>query len=451
VERGKTLTVDLVLHNAKVYTSMGIVEAGVAINEGKIFRVAKEPNLPLASAESNLKGYLLLPGLIDSHVHLRDQQLAYKEDFSSGTAAAAAGGVTLTIDMPNNKPVTMDVKSLRERMNLAKNRSVINVAFYSAFPENLEEIHSILREGAVAFKLFLSQMIGGLDIEDDDALLQAFNEVRKRKVPIAVHAEDKGMIERMGEKMQRLGRKDLEAYLEVHSPEAERRAVQRAIQLVKKSGVHIHFCHVSSAVGLETILTAKDMGLPVTCEVTPHHLLLTSEHLKSYGIMALMDPPLRTKEDVEALWSALKHGFIDSLASDHAPHTVEEKESGSVWDARPGIPGLETMLPLLLTQVNEARLTISDLVRATSEMPAKILHLRDRGSVIEGCCADLVVVDMRREYEIDSSKFYSKARFSPFDGWRVKGKPVKTFVNGQLVMDEGEIVAKPGTGQIVRW
>ena len=445
------MTVDLVLRNAKVYTSGGIVEAGVAIEEGRIFKVTKEPNLPQASAESDLKGHLLLPGLIDLHVHLRDQQLAYKEDFSSGTAAAAAGGVTLTIDMPNNKPVTMDVKSLRERMNLAKTRSVVNVAFYSAFPENLEEISPILREGAVAFKLFLSQRIGGLDIEDDDELLQAFNEVKKRKVPIAVHAEDKATLEKMRKEMQRAGRKDVEAYLEVHSPKAERRAAQRIIQLVKKSGVHIHFCHVSSAAGLETILTAKNMGLPVTCEVTPHHLLLSSEHLKRSGMIALTDPPLRTKEDIEALWRALKRGFIDALASDHAPHAMEEKKNGSVWDTKPGIAGLETTLPLLLTQVNEARLTISDLVRATSEMPAKIFHLRGRGSVGEGYCADLVVVDMRREYEIDSSRFYSKARFSPFDGWRVKGKPVKTFVNGQLVMDEGEIVAKPGTGQIVRW
>jgi dihydroorotase len=445
------LTVDLVLRNAKVYTSRGIVEAGVAIDEGRIFRVAKEPNLPQASAESDLKGRLLLPGLIDPHVHLRDQQLAYKEDFSSGTAAAAAGGVTLTIDMPNNRPVTMDVKSLRERMNLAKTRSVVNVAFYSAFPENPEEIRSIVREGAVAFKLFLSQGIGGLDIEDDDALLHAFDEVKKRKVPLAVHAEDKGTLEKMRKEMQRAGRKDVEAYLEVHSPEAERRAVQRIIQLVKKSGAHVHFCHVSSAAGLETILTAKNMGLPVTCEVTPHHLLLTSEHLKRRGMVALTDPPLRTKGDTEALWRALKQGFIDALASDHAPHTMEEKESESVWATKPGIPGLETTLPLLLTQVNGGRLTISDLVRATSEMPAKIFHLRGRGSVGEGCCADLVVVDMRREYEIDPSRFYSKAKFSPFDGWRVKGKPVKTFVNGRLVMDEGEVVAKPGTGQIVRW
>ncbi len=444
------MTVDLILKNTKVYTNKGIVEAGLAIDNGRIFRIAKRPHLPQASSESDLKGYLLLPGMIDSHVHLRDQQLDYKEDFLSGTAAAAAGGVTLALDMPTNKPVTMDVKSLRDRMNLAKTRSYVNVAFYSAFPEKLEEIPFIVREGALAFKLFLSQRIGGLDIEDDESLLRAFNEVKEMKVPIAVHAEDKKTLEKIKKEMQQAGREDVEAYVNVHSPEAENKAVERVIQLVKKSQVQIHFCHLASVEGLDTILTAKNMGLPITCEVTPHHLLLSVETLKRYGMMAIMDPPLRAKEDAKKLWKALKSGFIDILASDHAPHTREEKETPSVWETRPGIPGLETTLPLLLTQVNKNRLTIANLVRATSEMPAKIFQLKDRGSVVEGYFADFVVVDTHREYRIDSTKFYSKARFSPFDGWKVKGKPIKTFVNGELVMDEGEIVGKPGTGHIVR-
>ncbi len=143
--------------------------------------------------------------------------------------------------------------------------------------------------------------------------------------------------------------------------------------------------------------------------------------------------------------------MIDAVASDHAPHMVEEKEAESVWEVKPGIPGLETMLPLLLTQVNEGRLTLPNLINVTSKRPAEIFHLRDRGSLAEGCYADLVVVDMKRKHRIDSSKFYSKAKYSPFDGWKVKGIPTKTFVNGKLVMDDGEIVAKPGTVQIIRW
>ena len=449
----KALLVDLLLKNAKIYTSKGIVKAGLAIEGGHIFKVAKETNLPKASAKLDLKENLVLPGLIDSHVHLRDQQLAYKEDFLSGTAAAAAGGVTLALDMPNNKPVTMSLESLRERMRLAETRAVVNVAFFSAFPKYLGEIRSIVEEGAVGFKLYMSQRIGGLDIYDDEMLLHGFNETGKLKVPVAVHAEDAEMLENARRKMEGAGRRDVDAFLEVHSTDAETNAIRRVTRLIEKSGVrvHVHFCHVSSAAGLNAVLNAKNAGLPVTCEVTPHHLLLSSEDLQRYGILVLTNPPLRTRENVKALRSALKQGLIDAVASDHAPHTVEEKNVESVWDVKPGIPGLETMLPLLLTQVNAGHLTISDLIRATSEKPAEIFNLKDKGSVEEGYRADLVVVDIDQEYKIDASKFHSKVKYSPFDGWRVKGKPVKTFVSGRLVMDEGEIVAKPGTGQIVRW
>ncbi|TET20146.1 dihydroorotase [Candidatus Bathyarchaeota archaeon] len=448
---GKRLPVDLVLSNAKVYTRRGIVEAGLAIDNGRIFRIAKETNLPQASTKLDLQGCIVLPGLIDMHVHLRDQQLAYKEDFFTGTSAAAAGGVTLTVDMPNNKPVTMSSKSLRERMKLAEKRITVNVAFYSAFPATLGEISSIVEEGAVGFKLFLSQGIGGLDIEDNDVLLRAFNKAGEMNVPVAVHAEDKEILENIKNKMKQAERNDMNAYLEVHPPNAEMKAIQRIIQLVKESEVRVHFCHISSAAGLNAFLAAKKMGISVTCEVTPHHLFLSHEHLKRCRTTALVHPPLRTKRDVKALWNALTRGLIDTIASDHAPHTIEEKEAKSIWDVKPGIPGLETMLPLLLTQVNEGTLALSDLVKMTSEKPAEIFSLKDRGSLDEGCLADLVVVDVHRKHKIDSSRFLSKAKYSPFDGWKVKGKPIKTFVNGQLVMDEGEIVAKPGTGQIVLW
>ncbi len=446
----QNLLADLVLYNAKIYTSEGMIEAGVAVDDGRILKIAKKTNLPQASTRLNIKGQTVLPGLIDPHVHLRDQQLAYKETFFSGTAAAAAGGVTLTIDMPNNKPVTMSTKSLKERMKLAETRTVVNVAFHSAFPENLEEMSQIVEQGAVAFKLYLSQKIGGLDIEDDEAVMRAFSRAGEMKVPVAVHAEDRETLENVKREMLQAGRGDLEAYLKVHSPEAELKAIQRTIKLAKKTSTHIHFCHVSSAEGLKAILTEKNRGFPITCEAMPHHLLLSSKHLKRWKTVTLTDPPLRTEEDVKALWTAFKQGLIDVLASDHAPHTIEEKESEFVWNVKPGIPGLETMLPLLLTQVNEGRLTLASLIRASSTKPAEIFHIKDRGSLAEGFYADFVVVDMKQKYRIDSSNFHSKAKYSPFDGWMVKGKPIKTFVNGHLVMDDGEIIAKPGTGQIIR-
>lgn len=444
------MPVDFALLNSKVYVNGEIVKAGIAIDDGKIFRIAKEPNLPKASKKSDLKGFLVLPGQIDCHVHLRDQQLAYKEDFFTGTSAAAAGGITLVLDMPNNRPVTMDTQSLRKRMKLAEKRAMVNIGFYSAFPEDPKEISAIVKEGAVAFKIFLSQKIGGVNIDDDTALLQVFKIAERSGIPVAVHAEDREMLESTLKEMQQDRCNDVNAYVKVHSPESGVKAIERVARIIEKSFSYVHFCHISSAAELHALTKAREKGLPITCEVTPHNLLLTFNHLKRYGNLALTNPPLRTKKDVKALWNAFQQGFIDIVASDHAPHTIEEKKVESVWDAKSGIPGLETMLPLMLTQVNKGQLKIADLVRVTSEKPAQIFHLKDRGSISEGNWADLTVVDLNQEYKIDSSKFYSKAKYSPFDGYKVKGKPIKTFVNGQLVFDEGDIVAKPGIGRVIR-
>jgi dihydroorotase len=444
------LPVDAVLYNTKIYIQGNLVEAGLAIDNGKIVKIAKETNLPPASTKMNLKGQLILPGLIDCHVHLRDQQLAYKEDFVTGTAAAAAGGVTSVIDMPNNKPVTLDSFSLKERMKLAEKRVLVNVAFNSAFPKNVDEISAIVKAGAVGFKVYLSNRIGAIDVDDDKLLFAAFKAANENGVPVSVHAEDKTILEDHRREMETTGQSDTAAYVKSHPPEAEAQSIQRVIRLVKRSGIRVHFCHISSALGLDAVLLAKKAGLPVTCEVTPHNLLFSAAQYKRFGFSALTDPPFRTLEDAAALWDAIKCGYIDVIASDHAPHALEEKNVNSVWEAKPGIPGLETTLSLLLTWVNDCRLSLQELVRLICEEPAKIFNLSERGFLGEGNWADIVVVDMKREYEIDSSVFFSKAKYSPFDGMRVKGKPIKTFVNGKLVMDEGQLLGKFGTGHILR-
>lgn len=443
------MTIDSVLYNTKIQINGDLIEAGIAIDDGKIVKIAKMLNLPTSSTKTDLKGHVTLPGLIDSHVHLRDQQLTYKEDFTTGTAAAAAGGVTSVIDMPNNKPVTNSSETLKERMKLSKRSVLVNVAFNSALPEKLEELSEIVEAGAIGFKVYLSNRIGGVDIDDDDSLFRAFKMAAENNFPVLVHAEDRIILEEQKKRMKADGKNDIAAYLAVHSPEAEDLSVRRIIRLVKKSNVQVHFCHISSRLGLNDIIMAKKEGLPVTCEVTPHNLLLSSEQYGKFGTLALTDPPLRTPEDASAMMNALKLGFVDIIASDHAPHALEEKKLASIWETKPGIPGLETTLPLLLTEVNKGMLSLSQLIKTFSFKPAKIFRLSKRGLLKEGNWADLVVVDMKREHTINSSTFFSKAKYSPFDGLKVKGKPIKTFVNGQLIMNEGEIVGEPGTGQIL--
>ena len=238
--------------------------------------------------------------------------------------------------------------------------------------------------------------------------------------------------------------------MEAHSPEAEEKAVRRITQLSRQSGSHVHICHISSKPSMNIVSKAKKLGFDVTCEATPHHLLLTSETLKKYGNTALEVPPLRRPSDVSCLWRSLEKGLVDTIASDHAPHSVSEKNAELIWNVKPGIAGLETMLPLLLTQVNKRRLTIKRLVQLTCENPARIYRLTDRGSLRKGSVADITIIDMKKEHRIDASGFYSKAKISPFDGWKTKGIPVKTFVNGQLVMDNGTILSGLRAGRVIR-
>jgi dihydroorotase len=444
------LTVDLVLSNTKAYVNKAIVDCSLAIDNGRIFKIGKEASMPQAEIKTDLKNLLVLPGLIDAHVHLRDEGKAYKEDFYSGTAAAAAGGMTTVLDMPNNDPVTMNADTLRNRMKSAESNILVNVGFYSEFPTSMKEIESIVREGAVAFKLFMAEQVGGLNIDADSALLEAFKIVDGLKVPVAVHAEDRTTLKRVEEDFKRANRNDIDAFMEAHSEIVEVKAVKRLLSIAEQTGVHVHFCHVSTENGLKAIIGGKKSENSITCEATPHHLLLSVDDLRRIGTLALTMPPVREKHQATALWDGIKNDWIDIVASDHAPHALEEKKANAVWDVKVGIPGLETTLPLLLTEVKRGRLSIGDVVRLMSENPAKIFDLKSRGLLKEGNMADLTVVDLDTKYRIDASRFLSKAKYSPFDQWTVEGKPAKTFVKGQLIMDEGEIVAKPGSGGVIR-
>ncbi|MGA2308022.1 MAG: dihydroorotase family protein [Candidatus Bathyarchaeia archaeon] len=441
---------DVVLVNTKAYMNLAIVDCSVAIDDSRILKIGRETNMPKSDVRLDLKNLLVLPGLIDVHVHLRDEEKAYKEDFYSGTAAAAAGGMTTALDMPNNNPVTMSVETLRNRMGLAERKVLVNVGFYSEFPKDKSEIQAIVREGAVGFKLYMAEQVGGLDIRNDQAIMEAFKVAGSLGILTATHAEDEQTLKRNEDKFKSIGRNDINAFLKAHSEDVEVKAIERLLKLAKQTGMHLHFCHVSTEAGMTKIIEAKKSELQVTCEATPHHLFLSVRDLKRIGSLALTMPPLRDRRDVDGLWEAVKNGWVDVIGSDHAPHTLKEKEAESVWDVKVGIPGLETTLPLLLTEVRRGRISIGDVVRLMSENPAEIFKLKNKGRLKEGNDADLTVVDLNRKYKIDASKFHSKAKFSPFEGREVQGKPVKTIVAGQLVMDDGEIVAKAGSGRIIR-
>lgn len=441
---------DSVLANARAYMKGELVDCFVALNDGKILKIGKETHMPKADVKIDLKHQVVLPGLIDAHVHLRDEGKAYKEDFYSGTASAAAGGFATVIDMPNNEPVTMNAAALRNRMNAAEKRILIDVGFRSEFPRNIEEIEGIVGQGALGFKLFMAEQIGGLDPNDDQAVSEAFKAVSRFALSIAVHAEDGSMLKKAETDLKRNKRNDVTAFLKAHSEDAELKAVTRTLDIARQARIHLHFCHVSTREGLEAMTGAKKSGVRVSCEATPHHLFLSVGDLKHVGMLGVVMPPVREKTHALALWDGVRNGWVDIVASDHAPHALREKEAGSVWEVKVGMPGLETTLPLLLTEVNGKRMSIGDVARLLSEKPAQLFGLERKGNLREQNDADFTVIDLYARFRIDASKFLSKAKYSPFDGREVEGKPVKTFVGGQLIMEDGVIVAKAGSGRIVR-
>ena len=335
-------------------------------------------------------------------------------------------------------------------MALAQRRILVNVGFYSEFPKKLAESQDIVLEGAVGFKLFVGTQIGGVNVYDDEELQEAFREVAPLNVPVAVHAEDKALLTANENKLKQAKKTSTAAFQNAHSVEVEAKCVERLLKISASTDVRLHFCHLSTKEGLDAIAEAKKNGRKVTCEVTPNHILLSTVDLERMGQMLIMAPPLRDIDQVESLWNGLEAGWVDSLGSDHAPHALSEKSASSAWDVKVGVPGLETTLPLILTSVRKNRLTLSQAVGLLAEKPAEIFGLNDRGHLKQGKRADLTIVDFNSKFTIDASKFKSKAKYSPYDGWEVWGKPEKTFVDGLLVFDEGEIVAKAGSGSLVR-
>ena len=333
------MIVDSVLTNAKAYLNGQIVDCSIAIEEAKVFKIGKETQMPQTDEKTDLHNLLVLPGLIDEHVHLRDEGRAYKEDFTSGTAAAAAGGFTTVLDMPNNDPVTMSVQTLGNRMEVGQRKILVNVGFYSEFPKKIKKTAEIAAEGAVGFKFFMGSQIGGLNLDDDQAIGEAFREVAKLNVPVAVHAEDRELLAANEEKLRQAKKNGAADFLRVHTEEVELKAIHRLLKISQPTDVRLHFCHVSIEKGLNAIAEAKRLGRKVTCEVTPNHLLLSAEDMKQYGQLAIMAPPLRDKTNLKALWKGIEEGTVDTVGSDHAPHTKEEKSSSSIWEVKVGVPG----------------------------------------------------------------------------------------------------------------
>ncbi len=434
--------------DVKVLLGDRLVEGGISIQEGRINHIGKTALLPKSETKINGKGLIAIPGLIDAHVHLRDMELAYKEDFSTGTLAAAAGGFTTVLDMPNTRPPTSSDERLLEKIERAKTRIHVNVGFYATLAESAIELRRMVHAGAIAFKLYMNEPNPEAWHHDPRRLVSSLEECGSLGVEVACHAETSAQVASVQERHQTGGGNTVHDFLRAHAPRFELEAVRTIMTLARRARSGLHLCHISTQRALGEISVARRSGTAVTCEVTPHHLLLDQRTLSRKGGLAAMVPPLRKTSDARALWRSLVRGQVDVVASDHAPHSLEEKTASNVCAVKPGIPGLETTLPLLLTRVNRGEIALTRIVRALAENPAKIFGLQGKGRLAAGMDGDFVLIDPKERFRIDSSRFYSKARFSPFDGLECIGRPVTTIVSGRIVYDRGEIVEK-NRGEVV--
>lgn len=435
------------------------------IDNGKVKQIKNAGSNIKAERSIDAKENLVIPGCIDPHVHSREPHgpntPPNQEDFSSVTRAAAAGGYTTIFDMPvTDYYPTTTLEGFKIKKNLAEKKCFVDYSFYGgAGYGNRNEIIPLASAGVIAFKIFTRE----IEHEDkkwngfiigkggSETFLSIMKTVSKTGLPLSIHCEDDRLIEVLSNQLKSKGEINPDAYSKSTPTASEFREVSRSIKLARISEAKIIIAHLSTAKAASIVKNAKRDGLSVYAETCPHYLLLTDKDMiEKLGPYGKMYPPLRTKKDQEALWLFLNNGVIDFLANDHAPHSKESKESGwkNIFEASFGVPGLETTLPLMLTQVNHGRLNIFRLVEIMSKKPANIFGINKmKGDLSVGMDADFVIIDLDREVVISEEKMYTKSSAKIFDGYQVKGVPILTAVRGNIIMQNREIISKAGYGK----
>lgn len=447
--------VELVVKNAKVVTPNGVVETGFAINKGKFVAIAKDEELPQAKKEIDAKGNYILPGIVDEHVHILDMGISQWGDFAYDSASAAVGGVTTVMEMPLTVPSTTTLDAFLEKKEVASKKFRVDFCMYGGVvPHKYNEVKKMFGAGAIGFKSMMAGSVPGVfEASNDGELLEGFKAIAECNSVITVHCENDAIIDVIEEKLKNAGRKDMKAFFESRPIMQEVDSIARALYWAKIAGCHLHVVHVSCPEGIKIINEAKFKGQNVTCETGPHYLALSEEDGERIGPYMKFAPPARSKKHTEELWRQLARGEIDTLGSDHGPHPKENKEAGweNIWNSGNGAIGLESILPVMLSEgVNKGRISLEKLVQVLCENPAKIFGIYpQKGTIQVGSDADFVVIDLNREYTIDASKFHSVQKHGPFDGFKVKGKPILTIIRGETVAVDGEVISQPGFGKFV--
>ena len=443
---------DLVISGARVVTDTASFDAEVAIKDGQILAIGEKRAMPTARETFDATGLHLLPGAIDVHVHFREPGYTHKEDWQTGTAAAAMGGVTTVFEMPNVDPPTGTPEALALKKEAAK-KAHVDYGLYGLLAEdNIDQLEALIDGGVAGFKCFMGNTFGNLPSPSTGAMLEGFEIIAEHGMRIALHAETASIMARREKRLQSAGLTDPLAHLASRPAVVAIEAVSRAAILAEWTGARIHILHISSADELRPLRDAKARGVDVTGETCPHYLLFDEHAYADHRSVIRVNPPIRERRHQLDLWEGLRDGTIDMIATDHAPHTPAEKLRNDIWTVDCGFPGVETQMPLVLTQVRAGRLSLSDYVRLTSTKPAKAFGLYPaKGALLPGSDADITLVDLNRTDTIAAKQFQSRSKITPFEGMKVTGIPTHTLVRGRFVMKDRKIVGKTkGWGRSIR-
>ncbi len=421
----------LLIRHARILLADGTWLTGdVLVRDERIVEIAARIATTEVSRDIDATGLVLLPGVIDPQVHFREPGLEHKEDLATASRACAKGGVTSFLEMPNTVPLTITQAALDDKLDRASQKSIVNYGFFiGATPANLPDI--LTASPACGIKIFMGSAHGDLLVSTAEALEPIF---AKGERLIAVHAEDQARINQR--KLEFAGSKDPAVHSQIQDNQAALNATQLALGLSKKYQRRLHILHLSTAEEVE--LLRQDKPAWVTAEVTPQHLMLNTDAYAAIGTLAQMNPPLRSHHDNQVLWAGLLDGTIDFIATDHAPHTLDEKAKGYP-NTPSGMPGVETSLPIMLTQAVAGKCTIEQVSNWMSTAVAKAYDIPNKGAISVGYDADLVLVDVENYHLVERKDIVSKCGWSPFEDWNLTGYPVYTIVNGNIVYEKGTI------------
>ena len=450
----KSKNADLYLKNAQVVTEETVFHGGVVVDGGKIGKLVSGDPAVNAAKVIDLDGKVVLPGLVDDHVHFNEPGREEWEGYYTGSMAAAAGGITTFLEMPlNSFPATVSSKLLEQKREEVKDKSVVDYGNWGGLVDNnLDDLPGLHDAGVIGFKAFMSNSgIDDFKRVDDDVLYAGLLRAKKLGNLVGVHAENEYVTNFLGEQIRNTGRSDRAGWTESRPPAAELEAIRRACYWAGVVEGYLHIVHITIPEGIAAVDEARAKGINVTSETCPHYLMLDHADFEKIGPAAKCAPPIRSSETVEAMWDCVLNGKVDTIASDHSPCLWADKEPGieNIWQAWGGISGVQTMLPVILTEgVHKRNLPLSDLARMMSGNPARIFGLYpQKGSLNPGSDADITVVDMDAKWTLEVDDLLYKNKHSAYVGYSFKGKIIQTFVRGKSVYENGEIVAPPGYGR----